>query len=123
MEWGIEMLIKVLIAIAIILMMTGPLPIKSQSMKASISDKEIEAMITIIDKAVVSYYVSHAGVLPTELNGDVRLIMGLGNIDMTPFTYVKVDDNTFRLQGRLSSRSIQSANSGVDLIAINPMPE
>ena len=123
MEWGIEMLIKVLIAIAIILMMTGPLPIKSQSMKASISDKEIEAMITIIDKAVVSYYVSHAGILPTELNGDVRLIMGLGNIDMTPFTYAKVDDNTFRLQGRLSSRSIQSANSGVDLIAINPMTE
>ena len=123
MEWGIEMLIKVLIAIAIILMMTGPLPIKSQSMKASISDKEIEAMITIIDKAVVSYYVSHAGVLPTELNGDVRLIMGLGNIDMTPFTYAKVDDNTFSLQGRLSSRSIQSANSGVNLIAINPMTE
>ena len=117
------MLIKVLIAIAIILMMTGPLPIKSQSMKASISDKEIEAMITIIDKAVVSYYVSHAGVLPTELNGDVRLIMGLGNIDMTPFTYAKVDDNTFSLQGRLSSRSIQSANSGVNLIAINPMTE
>ena len=123
MEWGIKMLIKVLIAIAIILMMTGPLPIKSQSMKASISDKEIEAMITIIDKAVVSYYVSHAGVLPTELNGDVRLIMGLGNIDMTPFTYAKVDDNTFRLQGRLSSRSILSANSGVDLITINPMTE
>ena len=123
MEWGIKMLIKVLIAIAIILMMTGPLPIKSQSMKASISDKEIEAMITIIDKAVVSYYVSHAGVLPTELNGDVRLIMGLGNIDMTPFTYAKVDDNTFSLQGRLSSRSIQSANSGVNLIAINPMTE
>ena len=123
MDWGIEMLIKVLIAIAIILMMTGPLPIKSQSIKASISDKEIEAMITIIDKAVVSYYVSHAGVLPTELNGDVRLIMGLGNIDMTPFTYAKVDDNTFRLQGRLSSRSILSANSGVDLITINPMTE
>jgi hypothetical protein len=61
--------------------------------------------------------------LPTELDGDVRLIMGLENIDMTPFTYVKVDDNTFRLQGRLSSGSIQSANSGMELIKINPVTE
>lgn len=123
MEWRADMLIKLLVAIAVILMMTGPLPIKSQSMKASITDKEVETMITILDKSIVSYYVSHAGMLPTELDGDVRLIMGLENIDMTPFTYVKVDDNTFRLQGRLSSGSIQSANSGIELIEINPVTE
>ena len=123
MEWGNEMFIKLLIALAIILVMTGPLPLKSQSMKNTISDKEVETMITILDKAVVSYYISHAGVLPAELNSDVRLIMGLENIDITPFNYVKVDDNTFRLQGRLSSGSIQSANSGVELITINPVTE
>lgn len=117
------MLIKLLVAIAVILMMTGPLPMKSQSLKASIADKEVETMITILDKSIVSYYVSHAGMLPTEIDEDVRLIMGLENIDMTPFTYVKVDDNTFRLQGRLSSGSIQSANSGVELIEINPVTE
>lgn len=117
------MLIKLLVAIAILLVMAGSMPISSQSMKDSITDKEIETMITILDKSIVSYYVSHAGMLPTEIDEDVRLIMGLENIDMTPFTYVKVDDNTFRLQGRLSSGSIQSANSGVELIEINPVTE
>ena len=117
------MLIKLLIAIAVILMMAGPLPMKSQSMKASITDKEVETMITILDKSIVSYYISHAGNLPSALDQNALVIMGLENIDMSPFSYVKVDANTFRLQGRLSSGNILSANSGTELITINPITE
>lgn len=117
------MLIKLLVAIAILLVMAGPMPISSQSMKDSITDKEIETLITIIDKSIVSYYISHAGNLPSALDQNALVIMGLENIDMSPFSYVKVDANTFRLQGRLSSGNILSANSGTELITINPITE
>ena len=112
------MFIKLIITLAIMLVMAGPLPINSQSMKDSVSDKEIEIMATIIDRAVVSYYVSHTGVLPERLDENVLLIMGLNHIDMSPFSYEKVDDNTFELTARLTNSTLTTVNSDKELIKI-----
>ena len=117
------MFIKLIITLAIMLVMAGLLPINSQSMKDSVLDKEIEIMATIIDRAVVSYYVSHTGVLPERLDENVLLIMGLDNIDMSPFSYEKADDNTFRLTARLSNSTLTSVNSDKELIEIEPVAQ
>ena len=117
------LIIKFLIALAIMLVMIGPSPLKSQSMTNSISDKEIFTMITIVDKSIVSYYVSHAGELPSSLDENVRVAMGLENVDLSPFTYVKVDDNTFRLTATLSNSTLTSVNSNRELIEIEPITQ
>lgn len=103
---------------AIILAMAGPVPIKGQSMTNSISDKEIATLLSILDRSIISYYVSHSGILPDSLGENEQIVMGLQNIDMAPFTYVKVDANTFRLTATLSNGSLTSANSNTELIAI-----
>lgn len=113
-------IIKFLIAMAVILAMVGPVPIKSQSLTNSVSDKEIATLLSVIDKSVVSYYVSNFGTLPDTLGTNERVVMGLQNIDMTPFTYTKVDDNTFRLTANLSTGSLTSVNSNTELITIEP---
>lgn len=115
------LMIKLLISLAIVLVMAGPLPINSPSIRNSVTDKEVETLTTVIDKSVVSYYVNHAGTLPDALDENVMLIMGLDGIDMDSFTYVKVDDDTFRLIGHLTSGNVMSANSGIDLMEIEPM--
>ena len=114
------LIIKFLVAMAIILVMAGPVPLKSQSMPNSVSDREITTLLSIVDKSVVSYYVSHFGTLPDTLGTNERIVMGLQNMDMTPFTYVKVDDNTFRLTANLSTGTITSVNSNTELITIEP---
>ena len=114
------LIIKFLVTMAIILAMAGPVPIKSQSMNTSISDKEITTTLSIVDKAVVSYYVSHSGTLPSSLGQNERVVMGLEHINMTPFTYTKVDANTFRLTATLSTGSLTSVNSNTELITIEP---
>lgn len=117
------MFIKLIITLAIMLVMAGPLPINSQSMKDSVSDKEIEIMATIIDRAVVSYYVSHAGLLPDRLDENVLLIMGLNHIDLSPFSYEKTGDNTFKLTARLTNSTLTSVNSDKELIEIEPVAQ
>lgn len=117
------MFIKLIIALAIVLVMAGPLPINSPSMKDSVLDKELETMATIIDEAIVSYYVNHAGVLPVNLDVNVLLVMGLEHIDMSSFNYEKVDDNTFKLTARLSNSILTSVNSDKELIEIEPVTE
>lgn len=114
------LIIKFLLAMAIVLAMVGPVPIKSQSMTNSISDKEITTLLSIVDKSVISYYVSHSGTLPDSLGTNQRVVMGIQHIDMTPFTYTKIDANTFRLTANLSTGSINSANSNTELITIEP---
>ena len=112
------LIIKFLVTMAIILAMAGPVPIKGQSMTNSISDKEIATLLSILDRSIISYYVSHSGILPDSLGENEQIVMGLQNIDMAPFTYVKVDANTFRLTATLSNGSLTSANSNTELIAI-----
>lgn len=117
------LIIKFLIALAITLIMVGPSPLKSQSMTNSIRDKEIETIISVVDKSIVSYYVSHAGELPNSLDHNVRIVMGLENVDLTPFSYTKIDSNSFRLQATLSNRTITSVNSNKELIEIEPVTQ
>ena len=114
------LIIKFLIAMAIVLVMVGPIPIKSQSINNSISDKEITTLLSIIDKSVVSYYVSHSGTLPSSLGTNELVVMGLQGVNMTPFTYIKVDANTFILTATLSTGSFASVNSNTELITIEP---
>ena len=117
------LIIKFLIALAIVLAMVGPSPLKSQSMTNSISDKEIETITAILDKSIVSYYVSHSGELPDGLDTDTCIVMGLQHIDLTPFTYTKVDDNTFQLTATLSNATITSVNSTKELIEFEPVTQ
>ena len=115
------LIIKFLIALAITLIMVGPSPLKSQSMTNSIRDKEIETIMSVVDKSIISYYVSHAGELPNSLDQNVIVVMGLQNVDLTPFVYTKIDNNSFQLQAVLSSRTITSVNSNKELVEIEPV--
>lgn len=118
------LIIKFLIALSIMLVMVGPSPLKSQSMTNSIRDKELETIISIVDKSIISYYVNHSGELPNSLSQDVRVIMGLDRVDVSLFTYTKIDSNTFRLTTTLSSgRVVTSVNSNIELVEINPVEE
>ena len=114
------MMIKFLLALAILMVITGPTFISSRSMKDSISDKEISTMTAIIDKSIVSYYVNHSGQLPTALDANTLTVMGLSGLDVSMFSYTKVDANTFTLIAVLSDGSMTSVNSGIELPEIKP---
>ena len=114
------MMIKFLLALVILMLITGPTSISSKSMKDSISDKEISTMTAIIDKSIVSYYVNHSGQLPTALDANTLTVMGLSGLDVSKFSYAKVDANTFTLRAVLSNGSMTSVNSGTELPEITP---
>ena len=117
------LIIKFLIALAIGLVMIGPSPLRSQSMTNSITDKEISTILAIVDKSIVTYYVSHSGELPDALDANTRVVMGLEHIDLAPFSYSKVDSNTFQLQAALSNGILTSVNSNKELIDIEPVSQ
>lgn len=117
------LIIKFLIASAILLVMLGLPNVGSDSMSDSISDKTTETVLAIVDNSIVAYYVNHSGLLPDALNEQTKAVMGLEDVDLSAFTYIKVDDNTFRLTARLSDSTATSVNSDKELIEVEPVAQ
>lgn len=109
------MLTRVILALALAIMLfsgSGINGFSISSFKSSIHDKEVETSTAILDKAIVSWYTNHSGVVPDNISADMIKIMGLEDMDVTMFTYTKVADNQFRLVAQLSNnKTLTSANS------------
>lgn len=109
------MLIRVILAMVLALMLfsgSGINGFSISSFKNSIKDKEIETNTTILDKAIVSWYCNHSGVVPDGISSDMIKIMGLEDMDTSMFTYTKIADNQFTLTAKLSNnKSLTSSNS------------
>ena len=113
------MLIRFLIAMLLIIIISGTTFYNNDNFKNSVSDKEIETMTVILDRSLVHYYTNHAGELPASLDEDVIKIMGLEDIvDMQYFTYTRTSDNSFLLEAQLTNGTIRSAHSGEALVEI-----
>lgn len=117
------LIIKFLIGLAILLAMFGLPGVGSDSISDSISDKTTETVLAIVDNSILAYYVNHGGLLPYSLNEQTKVAMGLEDVDLSQFIYVKVDDNTFRLTARLSNSTLTSVNSDKELIEIEPVAQ
>lgn len=113
------MLIRVILAMALAIMLFGGSGLNGfgiTSFKNSVKDKEIEINTTILDKAIISWYCNHSGEVPDTLNADMIKIMGLEDMDVSPFTYTKVADNQFTLTAKLSNeKTLTSTNSNKTL--------
>ena len=113
------MFIRVILALALAIMLfsgSGLSGFGISSFKSSISDKELETSTAILDKAIISWYTNHSGVVPDVISADMIKIMGLEDMDVSKFTYTKLADNKFSLVVQLSgNRTLSSANSNKDL--------
>lgn len=112
------MLIRVILALALAVMLfsgSGLSGFSIASFKSSISDKELETSTAILDKAIISWYTNHSGVIPDNISADMIKIMGLEDMDVSKFTYNKLAANRFTLTVQLSDKTLSSANSNKDL--------
>ena len=108
-----------MLAMALVIMLFGYSGMNGFSIgsfKSSASDKILESNTAILDKAIVSWYCNHSGVVPDHLDVNVIKIMGLEDMDVNNLTYTKIADNKFTLAATLSNKSkLYSANSNKDL--------
>lgn len=115
----IAMFVRILLAMALAVMLfagSGIDGVSIKSLRASISDKEIETNTTILDSAIVSWYCHHSGVVPENLSSDMIKIMGLEDMDVSMFTYKKTADDQFTLTAKLSNKkTLTSPNSNKSL--------
>lgn len=113
------MLVRLMLAMALIIMLFGYSGMDGfsiSSFKSSASDKILEANTSILDKAIISWYCNHSGVVPDHIDTNVIKIMGLEDMDVSNLTYTKVADNKFTLAATLSNKSkLYSTNSNKDL--------
>lgn len=113
------MLVRLMLAMALVIMLFGYSGMNGFSIgsfKSSASDKILESNTAILDKAIVSWYCNHSGVVPDHLDANVIKIMGLEDMDVNNLTYTKIADNKFTLAATLSNKSkLYSANSNKDL--------
>lgn len=113
------MLIRLMLAMALVIMLLGYSGMNGFSIgsfKSSARDKILESNTAILDKAIVSWYCNHSGVVPDHIDGNVIKIMGLEDMDVNNLTYTKIADNKFTLAATLSNKSkLYSANSNKDL--------
>lgn len=113
------MLVRLMLAMALVIMLFGYSGMNGFSIgsfKSSASDKILESNTAILDKAIVSWYCNHSGVVPDHIDVNVIKIMGLEDMDVNNLTYTKIADNKFTLAATLSNKSkLYSANSNKDL--------
>lgn len=113
------MLVRLMLAMALVIMLFGYSGMNGFSIgsfKSSARDKILESNTAILDKAIVSWYCNHSGVVPDHIDGNVIKIMGLEDMDVNNLTYTKIADNKFTLVATLSNKSkLYSANSNKDL--------
>lgn len=113
------MLVRLMLAMALVTMLFGYSGMNGFSIgsfKSSASDKILESNTAILDKAIVSWYCNHSGVVPDHIDVNVIKIMGLEDMDVNNLTYTKIADNKFTLAATLSNKSkLYSANSNKDL--------
>lgn len=113
------MLVRLMLAMALVIMLFGYSGMNGFSIgsfKSSASDKILESNTAILDKAIVSWYCNHSGVVPDQIDTNVIKIMGLEDMDVNNLTYTKIADNKFTLAATLSNKSkLYSANSNKDL--------
>lgn len=113
------MLVRLMLAMALVIMLFGYSGMNGFSIgsfKSSASDKILESNTAILDKAIVSWYCHHSGIVPDHIDVNVIKIMGLEDMDVNNLTYTKIADNKFTLVATLSNKSkLYSANSNKDL--------
>ena len=113
------MLVRVMLAMALIIMLFGYSGMNGFSIgsfKSASSDKILESNTSILDKAIVSWYCNHSGVVPDAIDTNMIKIMGLEDMDVAGLTYTKIADNKFTLTAKLSNgTSLYSANSNKEL--------
>ena len=113
------MLVRLMLAMALAIMLFGYSGMNGFSIgsfKSASSDKILEANTSILDKAIISWYCNHSGVVPDHIDTNVIKIMGLEDMDVSNLTYTKVADNKFTLTAKLSNnKTLSSVNSNKDL--------
>lgn len=112
------MLVKIILALAIACMFMGGIGAAGgiTGLKTAIADKQIVSNGAMLDKAIINWYTSHDYELPESLSKNMLAIMGLHDIDLSKFTYIKLSDNKFRLVANLSGKKKEnSVNSDRDL--------
>lgn len=95
----------------------------SQSLKESVTDREMEMTAAMLDKEIVSYYCNHSGTLPEKLDALTLRTMGFTNIfnnkillELDKYEYKKTSDNSFLLNVKLSKSTISTVHSDMKLI-------
>lgn len=92
-------IINLLVASAIVCMFGyGINNANPQHVRASVSQKEREVSMAMLNHGLSSYYYSHNGEYPDVINGDVLKIMGLERLNLTGFEYLKNSDGTYSLR-------------------------
>lgn len=116
------MLIRFLLALAVILIISIPYAEKPITMHNSTRDKHMDNMSVLIDVRLVDYYRNHSGSLPENLDDNVLRVLGLRQNELLddqgnfPYTYIKTSGNTFVISFVDSNNVIrQSPNSGQEL--------
>ena len=72
--------------------------INPQQMKGAVAEKEREVTVSMMAHGLSSYYYSHDGEYPDEINKDVLEIMGLKELNLKGFEYKKNLDGTYSLR-------------------------
>lgn len=106
------MLIKLVVALAIIMAMSHFPGLKTTNLKNSLSDVDTQNALCAIDEGIMRYYYNHSGQLPNSLS-DINLkLVGLHDTGWSGFTY-STSGGKFYLKATLKDGSqANSPNSG-----------
>lgn len=92
-------IINLLVASAIVCMFGyGLNNVNTHQMRDSVSVKEREVSMAMLNHGLASYYYSHNGEYPDVINGDVLKLMGLERLNLTGFEYLRNSDGSYSLR-------------------------
>lgn len=107
------MFIKLIIALAIILIIMTP-SVNIRSSNNAALNYTIKNQMLLIDSSVMHYYITHAGNLPSSLN-DIEKLPELQNLDIHLFKY-HPQTNSYTLEYTdTNSNIVKSPNSNKSL--------
>lgn len=131
------MLIRIICALALIIMLSVYNYMSPRTFKRSVDDNFQIQTCCALDAKLVEYYINHTsentsessygsginklykvqGTLPDTLSDEVLERLGMGNVDLSGITYVKQAENKFLLSyTRTSNNTVfNSPTSGQDL--------
>lgn len=96
------MLLRAIVALAIVVMLGFPISGNIGGLKNKVNDDQLESVLTLIDGRIVDYYSLHSGWLPSShssraFTDELREEFSITEMDTTPFSYVKLDKDKFAL--------------------------